>query len=238
MTQPASSAPPMGAILDADAQGVMVTAVKTAMELDVFTVIAQGNRSAQQIAEAAHCSLRGMTILLDALCPLELLTKSDGCYDLTPTSSTYLVRGAAGYCVPIYLAWLQARDKFADFVRTGKATINLMAPEAEPLWESYVTPDVLKWREHVEIVKTRWSAAGVTPATFPGANILDIGSGSGFKSFTLLLADPAAHATAVDSPKVLDVARRVAGEMGVLDRVTFLSGDVSSEVSAATYNIV
>jgi len=120
------SAPTMGAILDADNNGTAITAVRTAMELDLFEIIAQGNHSAEELASATNCNLRGMTILLNALCTLELLGKSNNLYWLNDRSETYLVRSGRGYCIPIYLAWLQARDHFIDFVRTGKPTLNLI----------------------------------------------------------------------------------------------------------------
>ena len=72
-----------------------------------------------------------MRVLLDALCPLGLLHKSDGTYALTPTSEAYLVRGAPTSCTDIYLAWFQSRERFADCVRTGKPAIDLTMPEAE-----------------------------------------------------------------------------------------------------------
>jgi hypothetical protein len=70
-----SSIPTMGAILEADEQGTVVTALKTALELDVFEIVAKGPQSAEEIAGAASCSVRGMSVLLDALCVKGLLDK-------------------------------------------------------------------------------------------------------------------------------------------------------------------
>ena len=115
-----------------------------------------------------------------------LLEKSGGLYSLTPTSETYLVRGGRGYCVPIYLAWLQAREKFIDFVRTGKSTLDLTSSDAEDLWVSYAAPDRVRLPELLELVTKRWNESGIPSRLKPGAHILDLGSGSGFKSFSLL----------------------------------------------------
>jgi len=232
------SIPSMGAILEADDQGTVVTIVKTAMELDVFEIIAQGNQRVEDIARAANCNVRGMGILLDVLCVKGLLGKTNGLYQLTPTSETYLVRSGRGYCTPIYLAWLQARDHFIDFVRTGKPTLNLMAPESEDLWVAYASPDRVRLPELVELATKRWTSAGMIPLPIPNASILDVGSGSGFKSFSLLPDNPDAHITAVDSPKVLEITREVAEMMGVSHQVTFQSGDVLTKVSAESFDIV
>lgn len=233
-----SSIPTMGAILEADEQGTVVTALKTAMELDVFEIVAKGAQSVEEIAGVASCSVRGMSVLLDALCVKGLLDKNNGYYSLTPTSETYLVRSGRGYCVPIYLAWLQARENFIDFVRTGKATLDLTSPEAEEIWASYAAPDRVRLPELVEIVTRRWSNSGILSRIKTGAHILDIGCGSGFKSFSLLQLDPSAHVTGVDSPKVLEVTKDIADMMGVASRVTLQKGDLEHELAANTYDVV
>lgn len=115
------SIPTMGAILEADDHGVTATALRTAMELEVFEIVARGNHTIEEIARTTDCNTRAMKILLDALCAKALLDKANNAYHLTPTSETYLIRSGRGYCAPMYLAWLQTRDHFTDFVRTGKA---------------------------------------------------------------------------------------------------------------------
>jgi ubiquinone/menaquinone biosynthesis C-methylase UbiE len=230
--------PTMGAILEADDYGVVVTALKTALELDIFEIVARGQQSVEEIAGAANCNTRAMGILLDVLCVKNLLDKSNGCYSLTPTSETYLVRSGRGYCVPLYLAWLQAREKFIDFVRTGEAALDLTSPAAEELWVSYAAPDRVRLPELVEIVHKRWTDAGILSRVGVGTHILDLGCGSGFKSFTLLQMIPDARVTAVDSSNVLEITREIADLMGVTERVTFQNGDVDRELPEETFDMV
>jgi ubiquinone/menaquinone biosynthesis C-methylase UbiE len=113
-----------------------------------------------------------------------------------------------------------------------------MAPEAEDLWAAYASPDRVRLPELVELATKRWTSAGMIPLPIPNASILDIGSGSGFKSFSLLPANPDAHITAVDSPKVLEITREVAEMMGVSPQVTFQSGDVLTEIPAESFDMV
>ena len=42
--------PSMGAILEADEYGMIATALKTALELDVFEIVARGARRVEEIA--------------------------------------------------------------------------------------------------------------------------------------------------------------------------------------------
>jgi len=231
-------APPMGAIETADNVGLQVTAVQTAMELDLLTIIAGGYHSLEAIGMATGCHPRGLRTLLDALCPVGLLQQANGRYELTATAEAYLVRGSPAYCVPIYLAWLQNRVHFTEFVRTGRAGLDLTAPEAEDLWVSYAAPARLQWPDLAPRVREQWTAAGITPSAFPGARILDLGCGAGYKSFSFLQADPSAHVIALDRPKVLDVAKDIAEAMGVLHQVTFASSDVADALFDQTFDIV
>lgn len=226
MSEPEKQPPPMGVIDEVDALGLKVTVLKAAMELDVFTTIAKGHYTLEEIAAVLRCSARGMRVLLDALCPLGLLHKSGDIYALTSTSEAYLVRGVPTSCIDIYLAWFQGRERFADCVRTGKPSIDLTVPEAEGLWVSYVAPYLILWPELAEVARKRWEAVGVRAESMPSAQILDIACGSGVKSFVLAQANPAVRVTVLDSPKVLEVTSRIAEAMGTGVQVTYRSGDV------------
>jgi ubiquinone/menaquinone biosynthesis C-methylase UbiE len=218
--------PSLGVIDEVNTLGLKVTVLKTAMELDVFTTIASGHQHLEEIAHATCCSVRGMRVLLDALCPLELLSKAEGLYTLTPTAEAYLVRKAPGCCADIYLTWFQSRERFADCVRTGKPAIDLTSPEAEDLWVSYTASSLIRWPELAEIMRSRWEAAGVTIQTGSGLQVLDVACGSGVKSFVLAQADPKLRVVAVDTPKVLAVTAHIAEAMGVAAQVRYQAGDV------------
>jgi Dimerisation domain len=175
--------PSLGVIEEISTLGLKVTVIKTAMEFDVFTTIASGYQQLEEIAHATQCSVRGMRVLLDALCPLGLLSKSAGSYAVTPTAEAYLVRTAPTYCADIYLTSFQSRERFADCVRTGTPAIDLTAPEAEHLWVWYTAPYLLLWPELAEIVRSRWKSAGVTVQAISGAQVLDVAWGAGGQKF-------------------------------------------------------
>jgi hypothetical protein len=58
--------------------------VRAAIELHVGDHIAKGRTSAETIAAAERADLRGVRILLDALCGLGVMVKREDAYDLTP----------------------------------------------------------------------------------------------------------------------------------------------------------
>src|SRR2546430_306300 len=72
-------------------------ALKAAIELDVFTEIARGNRSADAIAQAVSASTRGVRILCDYLAISGFLTKDVAQYSLTVDSGMFLDRNSPAY---------------------------------------------------------------------------------------------------------------------------------------------
>ena len=71
--------------------------MKTALELDVFTGIADGVNTALTLAQRAGASERGMRILCDYLVVLGLLTKTAERYQLTTDSQTFLNKKSPAY---------------------------------------------------------------------------------------------------------------------------------------------
>jgi 2-polyprenyl-3-methyl-5-hydroxy-6-metoxy-1,4-benzoquinol methylase len=226
MDTPETEVPSLAVLDHLDTCGLKYTVAKLAMELDVFTAIAAGHGTLEGIAAAIGASQRGARILLDALCPLGLLTKSEGIYSLTPTAATFLVRGRPAYCGGAWLTLWRDRDRLAEAVRTGRATLDIPGPQAEELWADLTASDLVTWPRRVETARERWAQLGISAETRRGLRILDAACGSGVDSFVLAQADPAARVTALDLPKVLAIAAQVAEDMGVREQVTFCPGDL------------
>src|SRR5512138_3340588 len=67
-------------------------ALKGALQLDLFTAIAEGNSTSESIALRCQASQRGTRILADYLVAIGFLTKSNEHYGLTADSSAFLNR--------------------------------------------------------------------------------------------------------------------------------------------------
>ena len=65
-------------------------ALKSALDLDLFTVIDGGANTAAAAASRCKASERGIRILCDYLTTIELLQKNGGTYSLPPTSAAFL----------------------------------------------------------------------------------------------------------------------------------------------------
>jgi ubiquinone/menaquinone biosynthesis C-methylase UbiE len=237
--------PPPRDILDDLKYGVWkATVLKAALELDLFTTIAEGHHTLNDIVATTQCSERGMRILLNALCPLGLLSKSGSEYALTPISEAFLIRGKPTYYGYWYLqtqlAW-EARGRIAEGVKTGMAVgVDPSKPDAEDLWVSCEAPSLLTWPRDAEEASKMWEQLDVSKETRSGLHILDVACGSGVNSLVLAQSDPDARVTALDSPKVLqEVTANVAEAMGVTKQVTFHSDDVlTADFGTERFNIV
>src|SRR5512135_1296860 len=103
MARPVSGRSPLDdLVLAANKTAVL----KAALELEVFTRIAEGNRSLPALLRATGYNERGLRILLDALSNIGLLTRQPFDYDLSPTAETHLVKGKPSYYGDVLLAHL------------------------------------------------------------------------------------------------------------------------------------
>src|SRR5580693_7997118 len=102
--------------------GLGTQALLSAIELDIFSIISEGNRTVIDIARRAKAKSRGTRMLLDAMVGLGYLTKKGEKYALEPLSETYLVRGKESYMGDMVMiarithpAWL----RLTEIVKTG-----------------------------------------------------------------------------------------------------------------------
>lgn len=216
--------PPPDIIESLDWEGLKYVTVKVALELDIFNIIAEGHNTLDDITRRAKTSLRGMDILLNALCPLGFLSKTDNYYHLTTVSDTYLVKGKPSYSAPVYLAWWQSRERLLACVREGVTDLNVAAEDKQDFWGMYATQDLVKWPQIAQDSQNVWDSIGFKEDKLHNLRVLDVGSGTGVKSFVLAQSDPSVRVTLSDFPKILEVSRQAAEKMGARKQVSYLSG--------------
>lgn len=227
--------PNPGSIFDAINAYQRSAAVKAAVELDVFTAISNGSRTAREIAATAGATERGMRILCDYLAIIGLLTKDDGQYSLTVDSAMFLDRNSKA-CLASSIGFLlhpeimSAFGKLTDVVRNGMPGEGTVSSE-NPVWVEF--------------------ARDMTPMAYPTAvnvarivagegskSVLDIAAGHGLYGILLAQQNPQARITAVDWPKVLEVARENARKFGVADRHSTVEGDAFEVEFGGPYDLV
>src|ERR1700761_7190228 len=99
-------------------------ALKTAVDLDVFTAIAEGNVTAAAIAKRCQAAERGVRTLCDFLTIHGFLTKDGTQYGLAPDAAVFLNRHSPAYLGGAieFLVNAETRVSFAELaeaVRRG-----------------------------------------------------------------------------------------------------------------------
>lgn len=195
------------------------------VQLQVFSHISAGQRTAEEIAEAAGASERGMRMLLDALVALGLLAKQNERYELTPLAAEYLVRES-----PDYMGAMLENDgmwepwtHLPEVVRTGRPPHRIETEEvAAEFFPALVAGLHVLAREPAR----RMAEALGVGTTHKGLRVLDVACGSGVWGIAIAEADAEARVTAQDFPVIFDVTRRYLRQHGVADRYDFLPGNL------------
>ena len=202
-------------------------ALLAANELEIFGALANGARTAAQIANAGNLNLRAAAMLLDACAGLGLLTKqSDGAeptYANTPESGAFLVSGRPGYLGGA-IRW--GADQYAAWGNLAQAVLQ-GRPAVSP--EQHLGGNPEETRRFVIGMRDR--ALGVARPlvqflNFDGAtNLLDVGGGPGTYATLLAQKYPNLNATVLDLPPVVAIAEELIAEAGVADRVKTRAGN-------------
>ncbi len=216
--------------------------LKAAIELEVFTRLAEGHRTVPAIARLSGTTERGMRILLDALVFMGLLSKFHTEYKLAPTAEAFLVKGKPTYTGDALLgdfAW-DARGQLSKVIRTGKILAPVAYSDAyEPIWAGIAASSLVDWQKQAEAANALWDKLGITTENAKGLRVLDVGGGAGIASFALAKRHPSIRITAIDRAMVLPYTKQIAEAMGVTSQVTMMVGDaLNLELKAGAFDLI
>jgi precorrin-6B methylase 2 len=193
-----------------------------AADLDVFTALADGPRSAEQVAAHIQGSERGTRILLDALAALELVEKTDDQYTVSPTIADALSETGSRRALAIarhQANCLRSWARLAWSVRSGTRV------EREPSirGEAADRRSFIEAMDNVNAAIADQVVADLQPISFN--HLLDVGGASGTWTFAWLRAHPQAKATIFDLPHAIELAAARVVKEGLADRIDLVAGD-------------
>ncbi|MBN2160532.1 MAG: methyltransferase domain-containing protein [Spirochaetes bacterium] len=206
----------------------------TAVELDVFTLLAKNPMSAREIAHILKVTVRGITILLDAVVSMDLLEKKEGRYHCPAEVASLLSKESPTSIMPMVkltVGGWRRWSSLTDIVRNGKENTG---PAALDIGES--EQEAFIGAMHTVACKM---APGIVAAIQPGdaRKLLDIGGGSGSYTQAFLDAVPGMTATIFDLPPVINIARRRLAPTGLLDRIKLVAGDFYNDELPAGHDL-
>ena len=213
-------------------------ALKAAVDLDVFTAIQDGARTAKSIAGARGASERGIRILCDYLTTIGFLEKTADAYQLTADSAAFLSKHSPAYlggtlqflCTPDLLKNFSV---LSDTIRRGAvAADGNTVSEENPIWVQFA-------RAMVPMMMPAAQAIADLVAGQPAGRlrVLDIAAGHGIFGITIAQRNRQAEVAAVDWAPVLAVATENAKAMGVADRHRTIPGDAFKVDFGSGYDV-
>src|SRR5947208_7770972 len=199
-------------------------AMKAAVELEIFTAIAEGNTTAAMIAKRCEVAERGARTLCDFLPVHGLLTKDGAQYALAPDSALFLNRHSPAYigtAIEFLLAprLREGHARLTEAVRRGGSALGEGTLEREnPDWVKLAQAMMPLMHMPAETMAAELRQGG------EAHKVLDIAAGDGIFGISVAKQNRADRIQAAGWPTVLEVARANAQAMGVADRYHLLPG--------------
>jgi SAM-dependent methyltransferase len=219
-----SSTPPSRQPIDQIRLDVIkAMAVRAALQLGVFTPLADGPMTSDALADVLGVRPRRLKMLLLQLAAAGFLELDGDRFANSPIAAHYLVQGRPNYYGGIHQLWT---EHFTALLETANS-IRADKPMAKIDFDG-MTPDELTG--FLKGIHGMAVAAGRNLAEFPqfgGAKrVVDVGGGSGGVAIGLCEALEDLQATVVDLPSVAPIADEMALDAGLADRIDVLPGDV------------
>ena len=200
-------------------------ALKTAIELDLFTAIGEGAVTVEALVESRAATERGIRILCDYLTIAGFLVKRGDCYELTLDSATFLDRRSPAYLASAveFLnseAAMEGFDHLTDIVKHGmpEGVLGALEPE-HPVWVQFARAMAPMMMMPADLL-----ARLVGAPAGESWKVLDLAAGHGLFGVAIAQLNPNARIVAVDWPNVMEVAVENARRAGVADRYESLPG--------------
>lgn len=176
-----------------------------ANSLDVFTRLAEGPATAEELAKRCATDVRGMEMILIACIGLDLLSKQGMHYSNTPVASTFLVKGSPRYqggIVSMFESWVPAWSKLKDAVVRGEPVVVKQHDHGDEATRTYIMGMLYRGIPQAELLAQEVSLAG-------RKRLVDIGGGPGIFSIIFCQHNQGLKADVFDLPQTLRVTKDI-----------------------------
>ena len=212
-------------------------ALKAALELEVFTRIADGNFSLPAFARVTGFNERAARLLLDALANMGYLARGEFEFTLSPTAETFLVKGKKEYLGDVLLAqWAwDARGSTGRAVRSNKPLTawleaNRDLPRALATWYD---PETAR-QEFAPV----WDEIAFEFQPNAQLQLLAFGVEAGLRALTFLQKFSRARLLVLDESGHLARLRPIVEAVQLHKRVEFQQGEWLTPLAQDTFDLV
>jgi predicted O-methyltransferase YrrM len=194
----------------------------SAAEMNLFTLLDQMPLTAKDLAGKLNADLRGLTILLDALAAMGLLSKKEDTYLSAPDAAPFLTDKSPRTVLPMILHAAHLWESWSDLTPIVKGA-GLTEVPASRVRGADELRAFIGAMHVVGMPLAHKIVTAIQPG--PARNLIDVGGASGTYTIAFLKAASEMKATLFDRPAVIQIARECLAEAGMLDRVRLVAGD-------------
>ena len=206
----------------------------TAVELEIFSNIAEAGSSGHQVATRLDLNENACVRLMNALVSMGFLTKKNGLFFNTPESATFLSRkspavmGGLMHTNHLWDTW----SNLTEVVRTG---ISAHREEINDRGEEWLFAFISAMHDR---------AMKQAPGQLSGVDLsgirtmLDVGGGSGAFAMEFIRRKPEITATVFDLPQVVPITRKFIQKEGFGDQIKTFTGDYTVDELPSGFDLV
>ena len=204
-----------------------------AVKLDLFTKLGADSLDRDEIAARLKGDPRGVSMLLNALVAMDLLSKSGNKYANTPAARSFLSTDSEqylGFMVMHHHHLVESWSRLDQAVLSGKPVRERPSFGLEEFLESF-------------LLGMRTLATQLAPRIAEAVDLsdrrhlLDLGGGPGTYAIHFCLKYPGLRATVFDLPTTRPFAEKTIREFGLSDRIDFRAGDYLKDALTGSYDV-
>lgn len=209
-------------------------AVRAALQLGVFTPLARGPMSAEDLAQALGVKPRRLEMLLHQLVIADFLELCDETFANTAMADHYLVEGRPGYFGGVHELWTEmfaAQSKTAESIRTD-------TPQAKVDFSGMPPKELGGFIRgvHGGAVLAGRSLAR-KPQFAQARHLADVGGGSGGLAIAVCQEHQHLQATVFELPSIVPIAQEIIGEAGLTDRIAVKTTDIVGKALPGEFDV-
>jgi SAM-dependent methyltransferase len=200
-------------------------AIVAAMQLDIFTPLADGPKTAQELAAALGVSSRRLLALLRSVAATNLIVSDGGRFANSALASEFLVRGR-----PQYMGG--SHEMFSDMFSTVLAaarSVRTGAPQALHDWDQMPEEQL---RAALRGLNSGAAAHGRALARTHEFSrfktFLDVGGGGGGFAIGACEVCPGLTAQVVELPRVAQISEELVASTGLASRIRVVRHDMTA----------
>jgi hypothetical protein len=203
--------------------------------MDLFSPLSREQMSAEALARLLHADRRGLEMLLNALCAMELLGKEGQQFHATDFSATYLAKHSPDYMGHIIMHHhylVEGWSKLDEAVQSGMPVRKRSSHDTDG-------------RERESFLMGMYNLATQLAPRLAAEldldgrrRLLDLAGGPGTYAIHFCLRHPELQAVVFDLPTTRPFAEETIARFGLTDRIGFLAGDAIDDPIGSGFDVV